>query len=150
MRVLWLLHQVKPKAVIRQLHYEIETLCFSSVFVVVWVTLRDGVICIPLVFGVGVGADAPVVFPQETAPKETEISDANINKMLGAFSKVYTSNVPSAAFNSKTGRKYEDMKGGSSVVDLLKPHPSQGPSLGIQVIYMHVFVCLLACVRVCS
>jgi len=77
--------------------------------------------------------DGTLLNDMEPPPPEVDISDDNIYKISGAFARVYTSKVPSAAFASRTGRKFDRMKGESSIVDTLKPHPSQGPSLGIQV-----------------
>jgi len=56
-----------------------------------------------------------------------------MNKLTGAMQKLYT-NVPSAAFNSRTGRKYDELrKSKDEGISELKPHPSLGPSLGILV-----------------
>uniref|UniRef100_A0A7S0VJH7 Sperm-tail PG-rich repeat-containing protein 2 n=1 Tax=Hemiselmis tepida TaxID=464990 RepID=A0A7S0VJH7_9CRYP len=66
---------------------------------------------------------------QEDAPSSPDLS-----RITGAFSAVLNNKVPSAAFKSKTGRKFEREKAAEvTLTDLLKPHPSQGPSLGIHV-----------------
>jgi len=64
--------------------------------------------------------------------KVEEPVDLDLSK-TGAFAEILSKKIPSAAFSSRTGRKFEREKGSSTVVDLLKPHPSLGPSLGIQV-----------------
>jgi len=57
----------------------------------------------------------------------------SMNKITGALQSLHT-HVPSAAFNSRTGRKYDELrKSQDESLWALKPHPSMGPSLGIQV-----------------
>jgi len=54
-----------------------------------------------------------------------------INRQTGAF-KLLTSKAPSSAFCSKTTRLLQTA-GVDKIVEMLKPHPSLGPSLGIHV-----------------
>eukprot|EP00283_Hemiselmis_rufescens_P003383 CAMPEP_0173420046 /NCGR_PEP_ID=MMETSP1357-20121228/1684_1 /TAXON_ID=77926 /ORGANISM="Hemiselmis rufescens, Strain PCC563" /LENGTH=334 /DNA_ID=CAMNT_0014382793 /DNA_START=197 /DNA_END=1198 /DNA_ORIENTATION=- len=60
-------------------------------------------------------------------------SSPDLSRITGAFSAALNNKMPSAAFQSRTGRKFEYEKGEVTLADRLKPHPSQGPSLGIQV-----------------
>mmetsp|Transcript_21202 Transcript_21202/g.47802 ORF Transcript_21202/g.47802 Transcript_21202/m.47802 type:complete len:367 (-) Transcript_21202:148-1248(-) len=57
----------------------------------------------------------------------------SIARITGAFNEL-NKKVPSAAFRSRTGRKFDYMRASKdNPLDTLKPHPSLGPSLGIHV-----------------
>mmetsp|Transcript_80686 Transcript_80686/g.216254 ORF Transcript_80686/g.216254 Transcript_80686/m.216254 type:complete len:227 (-) Transcript_80686:867-1547(-) len=80
--------------------------------------------------------------PQKPASSTDEIVEAStpdydaINRITGAFSKVWTSRpLPSSVFRSRTGRVFDESHQPLPDPSLqrLKPHPSLGPSLGIQV-----------------
>ena len=56
----------------------------------------------------------------------------SINRVTGALQAIH-SELPIAAFKSRTGRKFDDLRHSQDDMVTLKPHPSMGPSLGIHV-----------------